>query len=111
MTLELPEWMLTEEYEWLTENYIIENGMYPEKPDVFGSLEEHERFVTFEFGKIPLINTDDIEAGDILIFFDGNGEDVFYLFNEDDIREYQDEQRGFLAHGVIVKPPSKGDEI
>lgn len=110
MTFELPEWMLTEEYEWLTEKYIIENGKYPEKPEIFDSLDEELRFVEFEFSKIPMISTSDIEPGDILIFFDGEGEDIFYRFTEDDIKEYQEEQRNFLAHGVIIKPPNKEEE-
>lgn len=105
MTLELPDWMYDEGYEWLTEEYIAQNGKYPEKPDIFGSLEEEERFKSFEFGEIPMISTDDIEAGDILIFFDGDTKDIFYRFNEDDIMEYRNEQRSFLAHGVIVKAP------
>lgn len=110
MSLELPEWMLDGKYSWLTEEYITEHGMYPEKPDVVGALDEDMRFIEFPFTTIPLISTDDIEAGDILIFFDGDGKDIFYRFSEDDIREYKDEQRGFLAHGVIVKPPHEGDE-
>jgi len=110
MSLELPEWMLSGEYSWLTEEYITVNGMYPEKPDVFGSLDEENRFKELPFATIPLISTDDIEAGDILVFFDGDGKDIFYRFNEDDIREYRDEEREFLAHGVVVKPPHKGEE-
>ena len=110
MSLKLPEWMLKTEFSWLTEEYIIQNGMYPEKPDVVGSLEEDDRFIKFDFGKIPLISTDDIEAGDILVFFDGDGKDIFYRFSENDISEYKNEQRGLLAHGVIIKPPYKGDE-
>lgn len=107
MVLDLPDWMLDPEYNWLTEEYITQNGKYPEKPDIFGSLEEDERFKEFDFGEIPMISTDDIEAGDILIFFDGDGPDIFYRFNEDDISEYQSEDRCFLAHGVIIKPPWK----
>ena len=110
MSLKLPEWMLNAEFAWLTEEYITQNGMYPEKPDVVGSLEEENRFIEFNFGKIPLISTDDIEAGDILVFFDGDGKDIFYRFSEDDIREYKDKQRGLLAHGVVIKPPHTGDE-
>lgn len=110
MTLQLPEWMLDGSHSWLTEDYITEHGKYPEKPDVMGTLDEDDKFIEFHFGKIPLISTDDIEAGDILIFFDDNREDIFYRFNEDDISEYRNEDRGFLAHGVIVKPPVTGDE-
>jgi len=109
MTLKLPEWMLNEGYEWLTEEYIFEQGRYPQTPDIVGSLDENERFAKLPFGEIPLISTDDIEVGDILIFFDGDGEDIFYRFNEDDISEYRNEERGFLAHGVIVKPPIEED--
>jgi len=86
MTLELPEWMLTEEYEWLTEEYITNNGKYPEKPEVFDSREDGERFKEFQFGTIPIMSTDDIEIGDILIFFDGYVKDIFYRIDEDDVR-------------------------
>lgn len=110
MTLELPEWMLTGEYEWLTEDYITKHGRYPEKPEVFDSREDEERFREFQFGTIPIMSTDEIEAGDILIFFDGDGEDIFYRFNEHDLVEYQNGERTFLAHGVIVKPPQEEEE-
>ena len=109
MTLELPEWMLTGEYEWLTEKYIIENGAYPEKPEAVNFIEEENRFVEIGNFIVPILSTDEIKAGDILIFFDGDGEDIFYRFTEDDVKEYQEEQRSFLAHGVIVKPPNRGD--
>ena len=110
MTLELPEWILNGNYSWLTEEYITEHGRYPEKPDTFDTIDEEKRFKEFYFGKIPLISTDDIEEGDILVFFDADIEDIFYRFTEDDVSEYQNENRGFLAHGVIVKPPVTGDE-
>lgn len=110
MSLELPEWLLDTKYSWLTEEYIAEHGKYPEKPDVFGALDENMRCVELPFSTIPLISTDDIEVGDILILFDGNGQDIFYRFSEDDIRKYRNKERGFLAHGVIVKPPHNGDE-
>ena len=101
---------MNENYSWLTEEYITEHGRYPEKPDIFDTLDEEKRFKELYFGEIPLISTDDIEEGDILVFFDCDGEDVFYRFNENDMAEYKNEQRGFLAHGVIVKPPVTGDE-
>ena len=110
MSLKLPEWMINGNYSWLTEEYITEHGRYPEKPDIFDTLDEEKRFKELYFGEIPLISTDDIEEGDILVFFDCDGEDVFYRFNENDMAEYKNEQRGFLAHGVIVKPPVTGDE-
>ena len=110
MTLKLPQWMLTVEYDWLTEEYIIENGKYPEKPEIFDSMNEEDRFIKLDFSDIPMMSTDDIEAGDILIFFDGDGEDTFYLFTDNDIDEYNKEERMFLAHGVIVKPPIEEDD-
>ena len=110
MTLKFPEWMLKDEYDWLTEEYIIENGRYPQTSDLIDPLDESEKFTKLPFGEIPLISTDDIESGDILIFFDGDGEDVFYRFNEEDIREYLNKERSFLAHGVIVKPPTTEDD-
>lgn len=109
MTLELPEWMMNEDFSWLTEDYILLNGKYPYSPDLIDTLEENHRYAEFPFGKISLISTDEIEAGDILVFFD-IGDDVFYRFTDNDISEYRNKERDFLSHGVILKPPVVSDD-
>ena len=65
MTLKLPDWMLNDEYDWLTEEYIIVNGRYPQSPDLIDPLDESERFTKLPYGEIPSISTDDIEPGDV----------------------------------------------